>query len=64
MKTSSSPNGQWFEEDESWVMMGNLVNAIRSYAQRNLVHGDIQPMNIFVLADEKENKFKMIDNGF
>ena len=61
MKTSSMPNGQWFDEDESWVMMGDLINALRSFAQRNLVHGDIQPQNVFIM---KDNHLKLIDSAF
>lgn len=52
---------KWFEEEEIWSMLTDLINSLRNFAQRNLVHGDVQSCNIFVLSD---NKFKIIDSAF
>lgn len=61
MKASNAPTSQWFEEEEIWSMLTDLINSLRNFAQRNLVHGDVQSCNIFVLSD---NKFKIIDSAF
>jgi len=51
MKTSQCPTDIWFDEDEAWNMMECLIKMLREFSMRNLVHGDIQPSNIFVYEE-------------
>jgi hypothetical protein len=57
------PNQKWFDEEEAWVMLGDLVNCLREYSLKGLSHGDIQPHNVFVIEDcEMSKKIKILDS--
>jgi hypothetical protein len=72
LKTSQPPTDiviflpliqKWFDEEEAWVMLGDLVNCLREYSLKGLSHGDIQPHNIFVIEDcEVSKKIKILDS--
>jgi hypothetical protein len=54
---------KWFDEEEAWVMLGDLVNCLREYSLKGLSHGDIQPHNVFVIEDcEVSKKIKILDS--
>jgi hypothetical protein len=62
-RTIFPPNQKWFDEEEAWVMLGDLVNCLREYSLKGLSHGDIQPHNVFVIEDcEMSKKIKILDS--
>lgn len=42
-------------------MLKDITNAIKTLKGQNIVHGDIQPSNIFVLDNKN---LKLVDSGF
>ena len=45
-------------------MLGDLIKILREYSMKNLVHGDIQPGNIFIVEDNGKKDLVIIDSAF
>lgn len=45
-------------------MMECLIKMLREFSMRNMVHGDIQPCNIFVYEENNQKNLIIIDSCF
>jgi serine/threonine protein kinase len=60
-KTYDNEEAQSLAEVDAWGILNDLIAALKVYKEKELVHGDIQPANIFVLNDKT---LKLIDTCF
>lgn len=60
-KTYDNEEAQSLAEVDAWGILNDLIGALKVYKEKELVHGDIQPANIFVLNDKT---LKLIDTCF
>lgn len=63
MKIGHESSLTWFDQDEAWVLLKNLVGILRAYSMQGVTHGDIQPMNVFYIEDPHcdEKSLKVLD---
>lgn len=60
-KTYTKQGAPTFSEDDCWGIFGDLTRGVRSFEERGVLHGDVQPCNVFVLGDKT---LKLVDSCF
>lgn len=60
-KNYDNEDAQIMTESDAWGILSDLARGLRSFQEKSISHGDIQPASIFVLNNKT---LKLIDNCF
>lgn len=60
-KTYETEEAQTMTEVDAWGVLTDLIHGLKAYRDKGVLHGDIQPANIFVLNDKT---LKLIDTCY